>query len=76
MPEADRERVFERFARANSGSDAEGTGLGLAITRAIAQAHGGDVQLDPRVEDGARFVVTIPIEPPQEVSPLEPDTDR
>ncbi|HEX2414813.1 MAG TPA: ATP-binding protein [Thermoleophilaceae bacterium] len=77
VPEADRERVFARFARANSGGGhVEGTGLGLAITRAIAQAHGGDVQLDPLVRDGARFVVTIPIEPPQEVSPREPDTDR
>ena len=73
----DRERVFERFARAsNDGKHHEGSGLGLAITRAIAQAHGGDVELDSLVTDGARFVVTIPIEPPQEVRPLEPDTDR
>ena len=77
VPPADHERVFERFARANNdGKHHEGSGLGLAITRAIAQAHGGDVELDSQVRDGARFVVTIPIEPPQEVSPLEPDPDR
>jgi signal transduction histidine kinase len=74
---ADRDRVFERFVRANNdGRHHEGTGLGLAITRAIAEAHGGYVELDSLVTDGARFVVTIPIEPPQEVRPLEPDTDR
>ena len=45
----------------------EGAGLGLAITRAVAEAHGGRVELDSRPGDGARFTVIIPTEPPQEV---------
>jgi signal transduction histidine kinase len=56
IPEADRERVFERFWR---GDQAPGTGLGLPIARQIAQAHGGDVELlDSAV--GCRFRLTLP----------------
>ncbi len=45
----------------------EGAGLGLAIARAVAEAHGGRVELDSRPGAGARFTVIIPTEPPQEV---------
>ena len=41
IPEAERERVFERFHRV-LGSGADGCGLGLAIVREIALSHGGD----------------------------------
>jgi len=44
VPEADRERVFERFYRV-LGSGADGCGLGLAIVREIAQSHGAKVTL-------------------------------
>ncbi len=63
-PEA-QERIFERFVRLDGTG--EGAGLGLAITAAIAEAHGGDVKVDSRQGAGARFTVSIPIEPPQEV---------
>ncbi|MGW3118599.1 sensor histidine kinase [Streptomyces sp. NPDC001107] len=55
---ADRARVFERFVRldASRSREAGGAGLGLAIVAEVAAAHGGSV----RVEDGARFVVTLP----------------
>ncbi|CAN7561412.1 sensor histidine kinase N-terminal domain-containing protein [Bosea sp. LjRoot9] len=46
IPEAERERVFERFYRLASGS--EGTGLGLAIVREIVSAHGGRITLSQR----------------------------
>ncbi|WP_250557943.1 sensor histidine kinase [Pseudonocardia lacus] len=61
VAEADRERIFERFAR---GSDvaprSEGAGLGLAIVRAIALAHGGDVLLDSAPGSGAAFTLVLP----------------
>jgi two-component system OmpR family sensor kinase len=70
VADEDRDRIFERFVRAEAGSrSGEGAGLGLAITRAIAQAHGGRVELDSRPGAGARFTVIFPPEPPQEVSP-------
>lgn len=45
VPEADRERVFERFHRV-LGAGAEGSGLGLAIVRQIANRHGAEAVLD------------------------------
>jgi len=44
IPEAERERVFDRFYRA-PGTDAPGSGLGLAIVRAIARRHQAQVRL-------------------------------
>ena len=49
-----RERIFERFVRADD--DDRGSGLGLAICRAIARAHGGDLVLEER----SRFVARLP----------------
>ncbi len=49
IPEAERERVFDRFVRGEDARvqarDASGSGLGLAIVRAIAQRHGASVSL-------------------------------
>jgi len=67
VSEEDRERIFERFVRLDRRS--EGSGLGLAITQAVAEAHGGRVELDGAPGEGARFTVSIPTEPPQEVTP-------
>ena len=69
IPEHEQARIFERFVRLNGGRHAEGAGLGLAITQAVAEAHGGRVELDSRPGAGARFTVIIPTEPPQEGSP-------
>jgi signal transduction histidine kinase len=70
VPQHEQQRIFERFARAEgSARRGDGSGLGLAITRAIAEAHGGRVELESQPGDGARFTVAIPIEPPQEVHP-------
>ena len=63
VPEADRERIFERFARARgSARRSEGAGLGLSIVRAIAEAHGGRVELDADRARGATFTVVLPAE--------------
>lgn len=61
VPEADRERVFDRLVRLDAGRDqaSGGAGLGLPIARGIARAHGGDVVCLPSV-DGARFRLTVP----------------
>ena len=61
IPDADRERVFERLVRLDDarGRDRGGAGLGLAIARALARAHGGDLRLVDS-ERGARFRLTLP----------------
>ncbi|MER5565709.1 sensor histidine kinase [Streptomyces goshikiensis] len=62
IPEADRDRVFERFVRLDQDRSraAGGTGLGLAIAREIARAHGGDVHALASSAGGARLVLRVP----------------
>ncbi len=62
VPQELRGRIFERFARgAGDTSTGSGSGLGLAIVRAVAEAHGGQVELSDAVGGGARFVVRLPL---------------
>lgn len=67
IPEADRDRVFERFVRldADRGRASGGTGLGLAIAREIARAHGGDLRALPAAAGatGVRLVLRVPDSP-------------
>jgi signal transduction histidine kinase len=68
VPEADRERIFERFSRVDQARSADGggSGLGLAIAREIAERHGGTLTLAPEGDaspaglPGAHFVLTLP----------------
>jgi signal transduction histidine kinase len=58
---ADHERIFERFSRAANGRRrSDGAGLGLAIVQAIADAHGGRVELRSRVGAGSTFTLVVP----------------
>lgn len=59
VPEEVRGRLFERFVR-GKGDRGGSTGLGLAIVRAVAESHGGSVDLEENVPHGARFVVSFP----------------
>jgi two-component system OmpR family sensor kinase len=57
---AERERIFDRFARGDAPS-APGSGLGLAIVRRIAQRHGGSVGIEDGIGGrGAGLVVMLP----------------
>ncbi len=74
VAEADRDRIFERFARGSDpGPRSEGAGLGLAIVRAIAVAHGGEVLLDGAPGRGATFTLVIPAVVPAAVSASPPE---
>ncbi len=46
VPEADRERVVDRFVRLENSRNAPGAGLGLSLVAAVADAHGGRLELD------------------------------
>jgi two-component system OmpR family sensor kinase len=56
----DQERIFERFARAGVSRGTEGSGLGLPIVKAIAEAHSGTLRVTSRVDEGSRFVLSLP----------------
>lgn len=60
--EANRERIFKRFARLEPGREVnpDCTGLGLAITRSVARAHGGELALESADGADATFRPTLP----------------
>jgi signal transduction histidine kinase len=65
IPEGERARIFDRFAR-GSGSTrtrTEGAGLGLALVARHVQAMGGTVTVGDSPSGGARFVVRLPVHP-------------
>ena len=58
---ADRERIFERFYRAEeSRHRAPGTGLGLSIAKKAAEAHGGRTWVVSDESTGTTFFLALP----------------
>jgi len=68
IPLQEHEQIFERFHRAGDRRRSDGAGLGLSIVRAIAEAHGGRIELDAREGAGSTFTLIVPTEPPTEES--------
>jgi signal transduction histidine kinase len=62
VPRFDVPSLFEPFRRLGAERiRAPGAGLGLSIVRAVARAHGGEVQAEPR--DGGGLIVTVTLPP-------------
>jgi len=59
---ADRERIFERFTRLDTGQRTQGTGLGLAFCKLAVEAHGGRIWVDGAPEGGADFHFSLLVE--------------
>jgi signal transduction histidine kinase len=64
IPPEDQEALFQAFRRSH---DAEagpqrGWGLGLPLVRAVAEAHGGSVEVGSSRETGTTFTVDIPLD--------------
>lgn len=67
VPETERERIFERFYRAEGTKTIPGTGLGLAIVRRVAELHGGTPSLDTGLNGkGVCFRISFPVAGAQE----------
>jgi two-component system sensor histidine kinase KdpD len=60
IPEADRERVFERFVRLRSSGGVAGTGLGLSIARSLVEMNGGTLRLGEAPGGGTLFEIRVP----------------
>ena len=72
----DRMKIFDAFYQARDNKP--GTGIGLSIVKTIVDQHDGDVSVESEVGQGARFIVTLPVE--QRATPsrptLQPLTER
>ena len=53
-------RLAEPFERLERDADGRGAGLGLSIVRAVTEAHGGTLEIDPRPEGGLVVSVRLP----------------
>jgi signal transduction histidine kinase len=61
---ADQERIFEQFERTEGAAQVAGLGLGLYIARQIAQAHQGRLEVRSAPNEGAEFILSLPLPAP------------
>jgi PAS domain S-box-containing protein len=63
--ESDLTRLFQPFVQLDSSlaREATGTGLGLALVAQMARLHGGSVSVESQLNEGSRFMITLPWEP-------------
>jgi signal transduction histidine kinase len=71
IQDADLQRIFQRFARAqpHRSRPSGGLGLGLAIVQAIAEAHGGSARVRSTFGHGSQFEVLLPLAPAAPATP-------
>ena len=63
IPAGERDRLFERFYRADKARNrrVDGSGLGLSLAREIARAHGGELVLDRSDANLTVFTLSLPL---------------
>ncbi len=63
IPDAEIERIFDRFYRGDRDRSRKsgGSGLGLSIVKAIVEAHGGRIEVRSIIEKGSQFEVRLPL---------------
>ena len=61
IPEADLDRIFEKFYQIPVPEGAGGTGLGLSICKGLVDAHHGEIHAKNRIGGGLTITVTLPL---------------
>ena len=65
IPQEMQARIFEPFIQSSDGiKQTQGTGLGLHISRSLIQAHGGDLWVESKSNEGTTIFFTLPFRPP------------
>jgi hypothetical protein len=60
IPKEDKEKIFDKYFRSPKTAGTKGTGLGLAIVKAVAEAHGGRVEVESEEGKGSTFRLFLP----------------
>jgi signal transduction histidine kinase len=60
IPEEELPRIWERLYRGDKSRSQKGLGLGLCLVKAVVQAHGGQVEVSSRPNEGSVFTVQLP----------------
>lgn len=71
IPPGQRNAIFDRFYRAHAAEYYSGLGLGLHISREIVELHGGSIRAEFPPEGGSRFIVRLPVVPPDPTPTIE-----
>lgn len=68
------EKIFEDFVAISSGDQRQtrGDGLGLSISRKIARQMGGDIIVESNINEGATFILSLPLEQVAKMDVVEP----
>ncbi|MBM7573437.1 ATP-binding protein [Aquibacillus albus] len=61
IPQDELSKIFERFYKSKHNSTQQGSGLGLAISKAIIEAHEGNIWAEQNNPVGSQFCMTLPI---------------
>ncbi len=64
IPEADQDKVFERFFQSTTDNNKRrgGTGVGLSLSKEIVELHGGSITVESEIQEGSTFSVRLPPE--------------
>ncbi|HPG30803.1 MAG TPA: ATP-binding protein, partial [bacterium] len=67
IPEDKIKKIFEPFyttkgARGNNNLNIGGTGLGLSVCYTIIKNHGGFISVESKINEGASFMISLPVE--------------
>ncbi|MGC5699024.1 hybrid sensor histidine kinase/response regulator [Pseudomonas sp. NFXW11] len=63
ISEDNQQRIFQQFERVSANHAVAGLGLGLFISEQIVSAHGGSIEVESRLGEGALFRVCLPLDP-------------
>ncbi|MBL7854676.1 MAG: nuclear transport factor 2 family protein [Cyclobacteriaceae bacterium] len=59
IPDSIKEKIFQPFF--TTKPTGQGTGLGLSLSYDIVKAHGGELKVETKEEDGSKFIIQLPI---------------
>lgn len=54
-------RIFDIFQRLHTKQQFQGTGIGLSICKKIIKRHRGTISAEGRIDQGAKFIITLPL---------------